>query len=210
VCLLWIGNRTRRFPDHGRPPIEISRSLRWLCGSDQRTARLSRASCMTPPSRDSFPAIFALLARANGACLVDPSWTGDLGTGLGRSNVRRIAVVPAITHLSTHLMLRSYRRRRSRRVRRPRRSRRRSARRRSAPHERTQWEESASAGCCESRLAVGADVLEEEVAKGDCLNQGEGWRGERLGHACRDHESNERKEAPMPREKTDPEESFSF
>src|ERR1700677_1953969 len=46
------------FPDRSPAPTGISRSLRRLYGSDQRTARLPRASCMTPPSRDSFPARF--------------------------------------------------------------------------------------------------------------------------------------------------------
>ena len=36
----------------------------------------------------------------------------------------------------------------------------------------------------ESRLAVGADVLEKEVAEGDRLDIGQGWGGERLRHAC--------------------------
>jgi len=43
-----------------------------------------------------------------------------------------------------------------------------------------QWEETAPAGCAESRLAVGADIFEKQIAESDRLDTGQGWRGERL------------------------------
>lgn len=44
--------------------------------------------------------------------------------------------------------------------------------------------ETAHVVCGESLLAVGADILEKEVAEDDGLDVGQGWRVERLGHAC--------------------------
>jgi hypothetical protein len=38
-----------------------------------------------------------------------------------------------------------------------------------------QRKQTTLAGCCESRRASGADVLEEEVTKGDSVHAGQRW-----------------------------------